>query len=113
MLKFEKIHLINFLSYKDLSFNLDLPGLNGFVGVNGAGKSNIWDGVCWVLFGKPIRSRTLEEGNISVDDVIRTGQKLCKGTIRLYDGTTKIEIVRTTYAISGRCFKHIVIVFFC
>jgi DNA repair exonuclease SbcCD ATPase subunit len=67
---FQTVVLKNFLSYADQSFDLDETGLTLIEGKNldegdsnGAGKSSIWDGISWALFGSTVRG-------LKNDDVI-------------------------------------------
>src|SRR5437016_4872741 len=53
----ESIELINFISHKDTSIQLD-NGVNVFIGANGAGKSSIIDAITYVLYGEHTRDST-------------------------------------------------------
>src|SRR5271169_4281476 len=50
MLKLKKIHILGFKSFCDRT-EITLPGtgIAAVVGPNGCGKSNIFDGISWVL----------------------------------------------------------------
>jgi len=66
---FVKVRLQNFLSYHNQIFeNLGTPGLTLIEGVNhdegganAAGKSSIWDGLSWCLFGQTVRGLKNDE----------------------------------------------------
>ena len=50
MLKLKKIHILGFKSFCDRTeLTVSGTGIAGVVGPNGCGKSNILDGVSWVL----------------------------------------------------------------
>lgn len=56
MIKFEKIILTGFGSFRDTTeFKLNRPGLNIIIGLNGAGKTTIPSAISWVLFGKALK----------------------------------------------------------
>lgn len=51
-IQFKTISLEGFRSIvQPLTFNLDRPGLNLIKGINGAGKTSIFEGLVWALFG--------------------------------------------------------------
>lgn len=65
----ERLRLSNFKTYEELDIDLGnrMPGVyfvqgeNLFapdLGGNGVGKSGMWDGLCWVLYGKSVRGLT-------------------------------------------------------
>lgn len=76
MIKFSKISAKNFLSFKSMELDIPETGLFFIKGKtddkssnsNGAGKSAIWEALCWCLYGKTIRG-------VAADDVIRVGKK--------------------------------------
>ena len=57
------LKLKNFRKFRDI--NIEFPdGVTGIVGLNGAGKSTIFEGIAWVLYGS-VAART------SVDQIKR------------------------------------------
>lgn len=74
-MKFKRLKLKNFCSFEDAEVNLEsrgpllVEGKNTDAGgSNGAGKSSIFNGLCWALYGKtPV--------NLKGDDVVREGSK--------------------------------------
>lgn len=62
-MEFKKLFLTNFMSYESAVFeNIDHSGLTLIEGMNrdeggsnGSGKSSLWDGISWVLFGSTVR----------------------------------------------------------
>jgi DNA repair exonuclease SbcCD ATPase subunit len=93
-----KVHYKNFGPFEDVTFNFDQPGLTVIEGhiegkrgcdSNGAGKSFLFDGTAWALFGRCIRER------YKGDNVIRLGSKGgCSVEVRIVGGPSKIKIVR-------------------
>lgn len=64
----ERLHLINFLCWRKFDFHFRAE-LALVVGENGQGKSSVWDGLLWALYGKTLRG-------VSGDEVIQEGQKI-------------------------------------
>lgn len=66
---FKRLNVQNFMSYQAQEFTgFDKPGLILIEGrnldeggSNGAGKSAIWDGISWVLFGQTVREAKADE----------------------------------------------------
>jgi len=54
-MKFQKLILHNFESYKDLIFLFDQKGLVLIEGKNGSGKSTILEGILWCLWGVTLK----------------------------------------------------------
>jgi len=93
MIKFQKIKAKNFLSYKDLDFEIPESGLFFVKGDNGAGKSGIFEALCFGLYGKTIRGD-------SGDAVVRNGRKKgesCSVKINLSVDAVEIEITRKRF----------------
>ena len=88
----------NFGPFEHETFDFGVEGLTvveglikGMVGCdsNGAGKSFLFDGVAWALFGRCIRDK------YKGDDVVRLGSSGgCSVEVRLEDETRKIEVAR-------------------
>jgi DNA repair exonuclease SbcCD ATPase subunit len=88
----------NFGPFEDTMFDFDSPGLTVIEGEiagkrgcdsNGAGKSFLFDGVAWALFGRCIREK------YKGDDVVRLGSKGgCSVTVHIVGGPKKIKITR-------------------
>lgn len=71
MIKFEKLRLSGFKSFVDKT-ELEIgPGLNGIVGPNGCGKSNLVEALRWVM-GENSAKRMRSGGN-GMEDVIFNG----------------------------------------
>lgn len=117
MLKLQKLSLIGFKSFADpieLDFN---DGLTGVVGPNGCGKSNVVEGLRWVM-GES-RAKALRGGEL--EDVIFAGTSLrpARGLAEVkltlgnphrnapapYTDQETIEIVRTVTRASGSSYK--------
>ena len=63
----KSLKLLNFRKFKDTY--IDFPdGVTGVVGLNGAGKSSIFEAIAWTLYG-PVAART------SADQIKREGSK--------------------------------------
>src|SRR3569833_943518 len=103
MLKLKKIHILGFNSFCDRT-ELTVPGtgIAVVVGPNGCGKSNILDGVSWVLGEQSASS--LRGG--SMQDVIFAGTRVRKALVMSdfsitlfdpvsYDGPIPVEPVVT------------------
>lgn len=84
-MEFKGLTLNNFMSYREARFdNIDHAGLTLIEGVNldeggsnGAGKSSLWDGISWSLFGLTVRG-------LKGDEVInRQAKKNCYASLAL------------------------------
>lgn len=60
-MKLGRCELVNFGSYKELSFDFSDPGLFLIHGPTGSGKSTILDAACWVLFGVTAKGGSVED----------------------------------------------------
>lgn len=90
----KKVRLKNFLSHEDSTINLDNRGLvlvegenRDLGGSNGAGKTAIFDGILWCLFG--ITSR-----GVKGDEVCRRGSQGSLVLVEIKSGESDIVIVR-------------------
>jgi DNA repair exonuclease SbcCD ATPase subunit len=98
-MEYKEIYLKNFLSYQDQSFTFSDNGLTLIEGYNkdegdsnGAGKSSLWDGISWAMFGQTVRG-------LKGDDVInRKFKKDCLVTVKLTCFGKNYEVTR--------CRKH-------
>lgn len=85
-MEFKRLQLVDFQSYQDQVFDqFDKPGLvllhgenqdNPAFSSNAAGKSSIWDGIAWCLFGETLRG-------LKADEVVRWGQRGCSVTLNV------------------------------
>ncbi len=86
-----KVNAKNFLSWKDLTFNVTkgatlVDGWNEDDGRSeGSGKSAILNAICWAIYGKLPK-------DANVDDVIKDGEKSCSVVLEFDNGDA---IVRT------------------
>jgi DNA repair exonuclease SbcCD ATPase subunit len=87
--EFKSLVLKNFMSYKIQAFDdLSEPELTLISGTNGVGKSTIWDGICWAIFGQTVRG-------IKGDDVInRLYKKNCSVVVNIGLGKEEVVVVR-------------------
>lgn len=97
-MKFGKLEIHNFMSYKEAEIDLSVPGLFMVEGEvigsksfdsNGAGKSNLFEALTWVLFGKTIKE-------VSADDVVNNSVKRdCLVSIDVIANDNIYRIIRT------------------
>lgn len=98
MIKFKRVKLTNFMSFKDEVFNLDERGLLLILGQNNtdaehfrsnaSGKSAMFDAIYYALYGNPLRKIN------SVDDVIRRGTEEASVELEFEVGGDEYKIVR-------------------
>ena len=94
-MEFKKLILGNFLSYQSLDFDFKDKGLTLVEGrnkdegdSNGSGKSSLWDGLSFALFGQTVRG-------LKGDDVInRKFKKECWVSLRLSVYGVEYEVFR-------------------
>ncbi|MEA1994043.1 MAG: SMC family ATPase [Euryarchaeota archaeon] len=86
----EKILLYNFKKYKksDIVFK---KGIMGIFGHNGAGKSTIFDGITWALYGK---TQSTDVSGVNQEDLIRDGEERMGVELLFSLGTTKCRVSR-------------------
>ena len=81
--------LKNFRKFKDVT--IDFPdGITGVVGLNGVGKSTIFEAISWILYGT-VAART------SADEIKRVGttsKDLCRGELEFFFEDSSYRIVR-------------------
>ena len=92
------VHYKNFCPFEDVTFDFNHPGLTVIEGLiegkrgcdsNGAGKSFLFDGPAWALFGRCIREK------YKGDAVIRLGAKGgCSVEVEIVGGKQKVRVVR-------------------
>lgn len=80
--------VMNFGSYKDLTFDFSKAGLALIYGATGSGKSTFQDFVQWTLFGT-----TAKDGNV---DEVRswTAQEATKGSVSIQIGVQTLVVTR-------------------
>lgn len=88
MVRIKRFKAKNFLSFDNLEYELPESGLTYVGGINGSGKSSLWEVVPFCLYGKTIR------GGVG-DDVIRWGQKSASVEIEFLIGEIDYRIKRS------------------
>ena len=88
MIKIKKIELKNFMSFLDTTFEFNDTGLYLINGRTGSGKTTIFDGILWCLYGKTGKK-------VKADEVVNdtTGEN-CSVTLYLEDGKEKYQVIR-------------------
>lgn len=86
-IRFLKLSLRDFRSWKSLDIPLVSQGATLLVGINGAGKSNIFSGLTWALFGKTAQG-------ISPKDIVRRGSSACEASVSFVGLSGKVTIQR-------------------
>jgi len=87
-------------SHVEIDFQNDMSGLIGLFGDNASGKSNLFNALSFIIFGKTTT-------NVAFADVIRSGEDFAKGQVYLTNGDSVFRINREL--ITGtRAAKHIV-----
>jgi exonuclease SbcC len=90
-MEIKTLRLQNIFCFEDVTINFDELNFTLFVGKNGEGKSAIFDGLCWVLFDQTARKK-YDKSKVVRD--IPTKQMQARGWAEIYDGETKIVILR-------------------
>lgn len=119
MLQFTKLRINGFKSFVDRTELEITPGLNGIVGPNGCGKSNLVEAVRWVM-GENSAKR-MRGGTAGMEDVIfngtdkRSPRNIAEVSLLLdnskrtapaaYNGSDEIEIVRKIERDHGSSYK--------
>ena len=94
----EKVKIQNFLSFRDQEFIINNHNFSLILGnnedsssadSNGAGKSAIFEAICWCLFGKTVRGAEYDE---VINNIIK---KDCKVIVDLQENSTEYKIIRT------------------
>lgn len=88
MIKIKRFQAKNFLSFDKLEYELPDSGLTYVGGVNGSGKSSMWEIIPFCLYGKTVR------GGVGAD-VIRWGQKSVSVEIEFSIGENNYRIKRS------------------
>ena len=88
-MQFLNLHVHNFLSYREQSFeDIDRNRLTLVSGVNGVGKSAMWDAISWALFGVTARG-------LKADAVVnRKAKKNCHVALKLSFGGKEYAVER-------------------
>ncbi|MFW6001919.1 MAG: AAA family ATPase [archaeon] len=86
-LVFGKLSLENFRCHDSISIDFSENRFVGLTGENGAGKTSIFDGLCWILYD------VLTDGKKVADDVVRIKEgKNCLGYLPFSIDSDKYEI---------------------
>lgn len=126
LIQFKRLHIHNFFSYIDSEIKLDNQGFCKVVGINncnadntssnGAGKSSIWNALCYCLTGKLISGETVSKKdilNFNVEDnsdgyieleLYRDGDKYI--IKRIFSPEPNIIIIKNNIDISGKGKKE-------
>jgi DNA repair exonuclease SbcCD ATPase subunit len=80
MEKITKLKLVNFKSHKNTEVDLD-PGVNIFVGSNGAGRTSIRKGIIWNIENRPLGSSFIRDNQEFAESHIFTDE-FCISRIR-------------------------------
>jgi DNA repair exonuclease SbcCD ATPase subunit len=89
LVRFLSLVLENFRSYQALSVSLDQDSTVMVVGKNGAGKSNIFVALVWVLFGKALHG-------FHIKDMVRRGTARCSVSLSFISAVGEmIDVMRT------------------
>ena len=83
MIEFQKLQIQNYQSIKEVSLNLNTNKVYCVVGKNGSGKSSLFEGLIWVLYGK---ART--------NNFIRQNSTYCCGSVEFNLNGKQIIISR-------------------
>ena len=82
------IHLQNFRSYKDSSFDIS-DGVNIIIGQNGSGKTNLLESIMMITAGSSYRSKD--------QNLVSTGSKWSKIEVHTPDQTRALKIINTQH----------------
>jgi len=77
---FEYIHLKNFRSHEETKLDLD-PGVNVFIGLSAAGKTNVMRGFDWVFENKPAADKVKPRSWDGFEDEVKVSVKTTEGYI--------------------------------
>ena len=92
-----KVTYTDFGPFESVALDFNVPGLTVVEGVienmpgcssNGAGKSMIFDGPVWAIWGRCIREK------YKGDDLIRIGAKWCSVKVELIGGPQLLTVTR-------------------
>lgn len=89
MIKLKRIKLNNFISYGQIDNQIDLSKYSIALinGLNGSGKSSIFEGISYALYGQTIKS-------IRYEDLIRTGTNKCYVELAFNSNNDVYNLVR-------------------
>lgn len=93
MITIKKVKLTDFGSAKEIKYKFDRPGLNIIQGKNGAGKTTIFNGLMWVIYGVTIKK------GASVHpwpELINKDYEGVRGSVDIIKDGVPIEIIRTS-----------------
>ncbi|MCB1841112.1 MAG: AAA family ATPase, partial [Alphaproteobacteria bacterium] len=117
MVQFTRLRLSGFKSFVDKTELEIAPGLNGIVGPNGCGKSNLVEALRWIMgesSAKKMRGGGMEDVIFSGTDK-RSARNIAEVSVILdnsrrkappaYNGLEEIEIVRRIERDHGSSYK--------
>lgn len=87
-MEIENIQLTNFLSHSYTQLDLKDRGLVLLEGINGSGKSSLFDAISWGLYNITPRG-------VRADRVIRIGQETCNVTLQILSKGRSIKVSRS------------------
>lgn len=90
---FDELEIVGFRSIiKPLTLKLNVKGVNVIAGGNGEGKTQMWNALAWVLYGKPLNQSTNVETFKELRPTKYTGVRV---SIKIKDGDRTYQIIRT------------------
>jgi DNA repair exonuclease SbcCD ATPase subunit len=93
MIVIKKVKLINFTSAREIKYKFDRPGLNTIQGLNGVGKTTIFNGLVWVLYGITLKKGCTVE---PWPELITKDYEGLRGSVDILKDGVEIQIIRTS-----------------